>query len=140
MIALLKTLTVIISIGFSASSLGVTPTQLVYGETGRVDTFDPYTIHEASGQRLADLLFDSLVEVDPSGEYLPSLAKSWEINKNGTEVTFVLRKDVVWHESKEQLSPDDVVTTIRLLQAAKSEIPNKDRFHILHSASKSGPR
>lgn len=117
---------------------GVAAGQMVYGETGRVDTFDPYTIHEASGQRLADLLFNSLIEVGAGGEYSPSLAKSWEINKTGTSVTFVLRKGLKWHGSDKELSADDVVTTLRLLQSAKSEIPNKDRFHVLHSATKSG--
>ena len=45
--------------------------QLVYGETTRLDTFDPYTIHEAAGIRLADLLFDALVELGPAGRSDP---------------------------------------------------------------------
>jgi peptide/nickel transport system substrate-binding protein len=118
--------------------------QLVYGETTRLDTFDPYTVHEGSGQRLSDLLFDSLVEVNPGGEYASSLAKSWTIENGGTQVTFTLRDDVVWHRpagtsgpaGDVNLSADDVVSTVRLIQAPASAIPNKERFAVLKSAEK----
>ena len=114
--------------------------QLVYGETTRLDTFDPYTVHEASGQRLGDLLFDSLVEVSPGGAYAASLAKSWSVEDGGAQVTFVLRDDVVWHptasKGEVKLSADDVVSTIRLIQAPQSAIPNRERFGVIKSAEK----
>jgi peptide/nickel transport system substrate-binding protein len=122
--------------------------RMVYGETGRLDGFDPYTVHEASGQRLADLLFDSLVDVGPGGEYLPGLAKSWTIGGGGTKVTFTLRNDVLWHAplnkdgepggEKRYLGPADVVATVRVLMAKDSEIPNKERFAVLMGAESAG--
>jgi len=118
----------------ASHSQAVESKQLVYGETGRLDNFDPYTIHEASGQRMSDLLFDSLVELKVGGEYGSVLAKSWAIDRSGTSVTFVLRDDVLWHGGKNKLKPEDVVTTVRLLQAAGSDIPNAERFHTIHSA------
>lgn len=126
----------------SELAMGATDGQLVYGETTRLDTFDPYTVHEGSGQRLADLLFDSLVEVGPGGAYIPSLAKSWTVENGGTQVTFALRDDVIWHpqegagKSEAKLSADDVVATVRLLIAPASAIPNKERFAVLKSAEK----
>jgi peptide/nickel transport system substrate-binding protein len=116
---------------------------MIYGETGRLDSFDPFTIHEASGQRLAELLFDSLVEVGPGGEWMPALAKSWSVAKSGTEVLFTLRGDVVWHQADEKspsvmFGPEDVVTTVRLLKSATSEIPNKERFSALVMAEVAG--
>ncbi len=118
--------------------------QLVYGETTRLDTFDPYTVHEGSGQRLSDLIFDSLVEVNPGGEYGASLAKSWAIENGGTQVTFTLRDDAVWHRGPGaagpagdvMLSADDIVSTVRLIQAPASAIPNKERFAVIKSAEK----
>jgi peptide/nickel transport system substrate-binding protein len=115
------------------------PGNLVYGETGRLDTFDPYTVHEASGQRMADLIFDSLLEVSEGGEYTSVLAKSWEIEKSGTSVIFELQKNVLWHGGSEQFTADDVVTTVRLLQNAASEVPNRERFNIIQSAVKLAP-
>lgn len=107
---------------------------LIYGESARLEQLDPYTIHEASGQRLADLIFDDLVEVGPGGEYLPSLAKSWSIEDGGTAIVINLRDNVYWHPHDNQpqkvLNSADVVTTIRLLQSPASEIPNSARFQI----------
>jgi peptide/nickel transport system substrate-binding protein len=115
---------------------------LIYGESGRLDRFDPYTVHEASGQRLSELLFDSLIELNPSGEYEASLAKSWRIKDGGTEVEFELRGDVFWHDSNDKvthkLTADDVVATIRILQSSGSEIPGSERFKSLESARANG--
>ena len=116
--------------------------KMTYGETTRLDTFDPYTAHEASGQRLGDLLFDSLVDLGPTGAYVAALAKSWRIENGGTEVSFVLRDDVHWHAASgigPSLSADDVVATVRLLTAPQSEIPNRERFAVIKSAEKTGP-
>jgi len=112
---------------------------LIYGEAGRIDTFDPFTSHEASGQRLADLIFDGLVSIDPSGRYQPQLASSWKIATDNTSIDMNLRKDVRWHGGQEVFDADDVVTTIRLLRANDSEIPNKERFEVIGSVKKIGP-
>lgn len=111
----------------AASAFGVAAGKLVYGETGRLEGFDPYTVHESSGQRLGDLLFDSLVEIGPGGKYEAALAKSWTVENGGTSVKFKLRDDVVWHNGT-RLTPNDVVVTVRLILAATSEIPNRERF------------
>ncbi len=118
--------------------------QMVYGETTRLDTFDPYTIHEASGQRLTDLIFDSLVELSPGGEYVAELAKSWTVDNGGTDVTFTLKDNVSWHPlpgsdgkaATPLFSADDVVTTVRLLSSPSSEVPNRERFAVVKGAEK----
>lgn len=113
------------SLGFSAAKNG-----MVYGESGRLDSFDPYTVHETSGQRLSDLLFDSLVEMAPGGEYVPALAESWAIEKGGTEVRFTLRKNVNWHDNR-PFTANDVSTTVRVLTSKSSEFPNSERFSVI---------
>ncbi|MEZ4743587.1 MAG: ABC transporter substrate-binding protein [Bdellovibrionota bacterium] len=130
---------------FLSSSLNAVENDknMVYGETGRLDTFDPYTVHESSGYRLTDLIFNSLVEVGPAGDYVPSLATSWEVSSDRTSVTFNLRKSVLWQSKNEKnnvtkhyLSADDVLTTVRLLKSSESEIPNQDRFSLIYTAEK----
>lgn len=117
-------------------------TTMVYGETGRLDRFDPYTVHEASGHRLADLLFDSLVSSGPGGSYEPALAQSWDVRSGGTQVMITLRPGVLWHRANNASGPsytvtsDDVVTTLRLIKHEKSEIPNKGRFSVISSVKK----
>lgn len=118
---------------------------LSYGETTRLDGFDPYTAPEASGQRLGDLLFDSLVELGPGESYVPSLAKSWKVIDGGTAISLNLREDVYWHEQLDKpetnakLVPEDVINTVRLITNSSSEIPNKERFLALKSVEKVGP-
>ncbi|HTX54906.1 MAG TPA: ABC transporter substrate-binding protein [Candidatus Baltobacteraceae bacterium] len=42
-------------------------------------------------------LFDTLVEMDESGKYVPSLAEAWETSPDGLAWTFKLRKGVKFH-------------------------------------------
>ena len=113
------------------------PKRLIYGEAARLDSFDPFTGHEAAAQRLSDLIFDGLVEVKIGGGYAPVLAKSWAIEDGGTQVIFTLNDQPTWHDGK-PLTPEDVVATVRLLIAKDSEIPNQERFQVIKSAEKIG--
>lgn len=53
-------------------------------------------------------VYDSLLSVDPSGEVLPSLAESFELNDEGTVLTLTLRDGVQFHDGAE-LNADAVV-------------------------------
>ena len=85
-----------LSLGLASAVARAADGQMVYGETTRLDTFDPYTVHEASGQRLTDLIFDSLVELNPGGQYVGLLAKSWEVKNGGTGISTTLTSDAFW--------------------------------------------
>lgn len=118
--------------------------RMVYGETGRLETYDPYSAHEAAAQRMSDLMFDGLVELGRSGDYVPGLATSWEVSKSGTEVTFQLRKNVHWHgvdpgKSGPVFTARDVVATVGFLVKAQSGIPNAERFSGIASAVEVDP-
>lgn len=121
--------------GIFAHASAAQKNHLIYGEVGKLDAFDPYTSHEASGKRLGDLLFDSLVDMAPGGDYVAGIATSWDIAKDRSSVTFVLRPNVFWHEKdgkpSKTVSAKDVESTVKLLLAKGSEIPNKERFAVL---------
>src|SRR5690625_2994146 len=51
-----------------------------------------------SSRSVLYMFFDTLVELDPSGEYIPGLAKSWVLDEQGTQLTFELRSDVTFHD------------------------------------------
>ncbi|MGD2158027.1 MAG: ABC transporter substrate-binding protein [Anaerolineales bacterium] len=55
-------------------------------------------------------LWDSLVWVNEEGELEPALAESYEISEDGTEYTFYLRDDVVFHNG-EPFNADSVILT-----------------------------
>jgi oligopeptide transport system substrate-binding protein len=47
---------------------------------------------------MTNQVFNSLVQIDDSLNIKPSVAKSWEISKNGKTYTFHLRDDVYFHD------------------------------------------
>ncbi len=137
-----------IAFSFPLLSLAATATKpantLLYGETVRLDSIDPYTSHEAAAKRLSDLIFDSLVEVGLGGNYKPSLAKEWDIADGGASVNFVLRDDVFWQRGKDgssrvRFTAKDIEKTIHLLQNKESEIPNQERFQIIKGVEVKDP-
>jgi ABC-type transport system substrate-binding protein len=86
---------------------------LRYGITMRPPHFDVHqsgTINSLASQAVQ---FDNLVRRDPrdSGKtIIPDLADSWDISKDGTTYTFMLRKGVLFHDGAE-LTSDDIKAT-----------------------------
>jgi len=108
---------------------------LRYGETRRPDTLDPYTSRELSSQRLIELIFNGLVGINSKQEIVPELAKRWE-QINDREIIFHLRDDVYWHsknEQKVQMTADDVVFTVRLINNSKTDSARKSYFSNIKS-------
>ncbi|HLL89280.1 MAG TPA: peptide-binding protein [Tepidisphaeraceae bacterium] len=63
------------------------------------------------GSRLQDTIFDSLAVRNPETlEFIPAAAMSWEQSPDGKEVTFRLRRDVVFSDGR-PMTADDVVFT-----------------------------
>jgi dipeptide transport system substrate-binding protein len=93
--------------------------QLVYCSEGSPEGFDPSlwsagTTFDASSRAV----YSRLVDFELGGtEIVPSLAESWDISEDGTEITFHLRKDVKW-QTTDYFTPtrgfnaDDVVWSI----------------------------
>lgn len=74
-------------------------------------TFNPWEAKDATSSNLGELMFDGLVTTDAyTGQVIPQLAKSINVNKSGTEYTIVLRKGLKWSDSK-PITSDDVVFT-----------------------------
>lgn len=62
---------------------------------------------------LVTQLFAGLTEIDPETfEPKPSLARTWEVSKDGTVYTFFLRKDIRWSNGK-PITSHDFVKTLR---------------------------
>lgn len=102
--------------------------QLVYCSEGSPEGFDAAlwsagTTFDASSRAVQSRLVD--FELGGS-TIVPSLAESWEISEDGTEITFNLRKDVKWHTTDyftptRGFNADDVIWSI--MRQADPESP-----------------
>ena len=63
-----------------------------------ITSLDPTVTKFETFWGLHFLLYDSLVDVDWSGELLPSLARRWEIHDDATRFVFHLRDDAILHD------------------------------------------
>ncbi len=70
-----------------------------YNQINPITSLDPAFARNQANMWAIQSLFDCLVEVDDSLRIVPSLAKAWDISKDGLHYTFHLRNDVFFHEN-----------------------------------------
>src|SRR6056297_716735 len=93
---------------------------------GDPKTFNVITAQETSSTDIIeDYIFEGLVSRHGvTTEFIPVLAKDWEISKDGTLYTFYLRRGVQWSDGVE-FTADDVIFTFDLI--ADENIPTSSR-------------
>jgi len=69
--------------------------------------FNPQVTNSPTVTRFASAIYDGLVGITTDSEIFPVLAKSWEYNADGTELTFTLEEGVKWHDG-EPFTAEDV--------------------------------
>ncbi len=73
--------------------------RLIYGLTLSPSGIDPHLNASAELGIPLQSVYDTLVVRDPeTGDFIPSLAKSWDISNDGRTYTFILRQDVYFHD------------------------------------------
>ena len=90
---------------------------LKYGITMRPPHFDFHQSGTINSLGSQGCMFDNLVRRDPrdSGKtIIPDLAHSWDISKDGKTYTFMLRKEVQFHDGAELTSEDVKATFDRI--------------------------
>ncbi|OGZ66849.1 MAG: hypothetical protein A3C58_01225 [Candidatus Staskawiczbacteria bacterium RIFCSPHIGHO2_02_FULL_34_10] len=82
----------------------------IYGETNDVD------------RTLIDLVFSGLMTYDNNGKIVNDLIESYNIFDNGKTYEFILKDNILWHDSK-PLTADDVIFTIKTIQNSDYKSP-----------------
>ena len=93
-------------------------------------TFNPHQWGQNKVRLLVFNQFDALVARNDSGEFVPWLAKSWQVSDDGRTYTFELRDDVTFHDGEkfdaaavkanfDKLVSDGYNPTVRAIQLAK---------------------
>lgn len=87
-------------------------------------TLNPILATDAYASQINGYLFDSLLDRDRDTlEFIPKIAKSWEISDDKKTFTFYMRDDVTWHDGK-PVTADDVVYTFNLIMDEKTNAPH----------------
>lgn len=73
---------------------------------------DPTTIAADAFWGQLTPMYEGLIEYDQYGQWVPMLAKSWEVNEDFTAWTFNLREGVRFHFGQGEFTAKDVVHTI----------------------------
>jgi peptide/nickel transport system substrate-binding protein len=82
------------------------------GVAAELKVLDPHiTTLAAYATTLRFTIFETLVEADEAGNYIPSLAESWEFADDGMSITLNLVQGAKFHNGKE-FSSEDVAFTI----------------------------
>jgi len=91
--------------------------EYTYADNSELANMDYTVTALASDHEINTNLVDGLVECDSYGNYIGSIAESWESNADGTVWTFHLRKGAKWvtaaGEEYAEVVADDFVTGLR---------------------------
>ncbi|MGD9403709.1 MAG: ABC transporter substrate-binding protein [Anaerolineae bacterium] len=74
------------------------------------NSIDRIQAAERQAANASTQMWDSLLWINEEGDLEPALAESYEVSEDGTEYTFHLREDVVFHNG-EEFNADSVVLT-----------------------------
>ncbi len=83
------------------------------GAVGQVDIINPLFVQQGSiSDDLSRLIFSGLTKYDSkSGEIVGDLA-NFKVSSNGKKYTFVLKKNIKWHD-EQKLTSDDILFTYK---------------------------
>jgi peptide/nickel transport system substrate-binding protein len=105
---------------------------------GPDDQLDPTLFTSTIDYTRGRATYNSLARLTEGLVPQPDLAESFEPNKDATEWTFKLRKDVSWHDGK-KLTADDVVYSMKRHQGEDSKSVIKSVLTSVGEWKKTGP-
>lgn len=110
---------------------------IIIGSNGDAKIVNPILAMDSDGFWRTDLMFDSLVRVDPvTTEPYGQLAKSWEVSDDGTTYTFnLVDAEVRWHDGEPFTVADIEYTLMEILKPTYTGI-FQPRFQDLVGADK----
>ncbi len=108
----------------------------VYCGQGSPNTFNPQLVDSGiTSEALSPQIYDTLLKLDPETHVpVPSIATKWQVNPDGTEYTFTLRKGVEfqttkWFTPTRPLNAKDVVFSFRRI------IDSANPYHYVSNGS-----
>ena len=93
---------------------------------------------DSASSAIAGNIFNSLLKYDENLNYVPDLAKSWEISNNQKTISFKLKKGLRWADGK-PLTSADVLFTWKLITNPNTRTPYASDYQLVKKASTPDP-
>ena len=90
---------------------------LRFGTPGIEGTFNPVVSDGVYDNYVVSLVFEGLISNDAEGQYIPSLAESWELSDDKLTYTFTLKDGITFSDGS-ALTADDVAFTYNTIKEA----------------------
>jgi peptide/nickel transport system substrate-binding protein/oligopeptide transport system substrate-binding protein len=101
--------------------------------SGEPNSLDPAYITDIYSVNVANNLFDGLVEYDKDLNIVPAIADIWKIARDHRSYTFLLRKDVHFHNGR-PVTADDFVFSFERILAPATQSPVASFFMNIEGA------
>ncbi len=98
--------------------------KLTEGIVGIPTLVNPVVAFSDADKDLTSLVYSGLVRKMPNGGFIPDLAESYEISKNGTEYNFKLKNKITFHDGT-PITTDDIIFTINQIKDPLIKSPRK---------------
>ena len=85
-----------------------------------IDNLNPLLANNEDVINFLGLIYESPLYIDNTGQFMPVLVESWEVDESGKSYTFVLRKDIQFHDGHD-LKSDDIISTINQIFAINND-------------------
>src|ERR1035437_5450573 len=73
---------------------------------------------------LTSLIYSGLMRKTPDGKFIPDIAESYTVTPDGTNYTFIIKKGLKFHNSK-NITADDIIFTIEKIKDPTIKSPRK---------------
>lgn len=100
--------------------------RLVMSLGGEISVINPILSTDSTSSAIEGVIFTGLVKVNKHLDFIPDLAKSWKVSRNGLVWTFYLRKDVTWHDGEPFTAEDAKFTFDTILNPKINSVRRGD--------------
>ena len=96
-------------------------TSLAIGVLKDTGTLHPLYANNEQTEDILSFVFEPAIKLDSTDTPQPSVIESWNVENDGTEYTFKIRKNVFFHGSDATVTADDLVFAIEQILSSDSQ-------------------
>ncbi len=97
-------------------------TEIRIAMPSEIESTNPFKVTSRDMMSIYNLIFEPLISFDDTGEPVPVLAQTWELDiGSGRKWTITLRDDVYWQQSGRKIDAYDVEFTLDLMNSLRRE-------------------